>query len=174
MTTPTLEFASPSSDEEFKDANLQVRLFHKGKKNHFKNNRTATRQQLQDAYDNGVPELEEGSYSKMIKYENTEDWLKPCLLENEEENDKNVVLIMEEKIHAEKPEGIRWLKVVIYDGIEDYYLLRTITNTYDNTKKKRNPHCNKQSKDKNWWICLSTIGTDIEFFNELRRVLELN
>lgn len=170
MTTQTLEFASPSSNQAFKNAKLQVRLFNA--RSHRTTNKSATRQQLQDAYDKGLPDLEEGSYSKMIKYENTEDWLRPCLLENEEENDKNIVLIMEEKIHMQNPEGKRWLKVAIYDSIRNCYLLRSITNIVDNNNSSSN--YNLQSKNNNWYISLATIGTDIEFFNELRRVLELN
>jgi len=164
MTTQTLEFTSPSSNK------LVVNLFNA--RSHRTTNKSATRQQLQDAYDNGLPDLEEGNYTKMIKYENTEDWLEPCLLENEEENDKNVVLIMEEKIHMQNPEGKRWLKVAIYDSIRNCYLLRSITNIVDNNNSSSN--YNLQSKNNNWYICLATIGTDIEFFNELRRVLELN
>ena len=170
MTAPNLEFAIPTKG--FEGSENTVRLFQAPSENHYKNNRKATPEQLQEAFDNGLPDLEEGSYSKMINYVNTEDWLRPSLLDSEKELGKEVVLIMEEKIHAKKPEGIRWLKVVIYDGIEHCYLLRSITNTYYNNISARNPNWNKQSKDENWWICLSTIGADIEFFNKLREVLD--
>lgn len=161
----TLEFSIPSTSTS------SVRLFQAPSGNHFKTNKFATHEQLQLAFDNGLPDLTPGSYSKMINHINKEEWLETCLLKNENSQGKQIVLIMEEQIHTSNPDGTRWLKVVIYDSFHNHYLLRSITNKFYNNISQKNPNWNKQSKNENWWICLSTIGTDIEFFNTLRDVL---
>lgn len=165
-----LEFATPSSNS-FPGARNTVRLFQAPSENHFKTNKVATPQQLQEAFNNGLPNVTPGSYSTMINRENKDDWLDSCLLKDEKSDDIEVCLIMEEKIHSDKPNGERWLKVALYHKVKKHYLLRSITNKFYNNISPKNPNWNKQSKNENWWICLSTIGADIEFFNTLRDVL---
>ena len=164
MAATYLEFATP------KTSTTEVRLFKAGSQNHFKNNQIATPEQLQTAFNNGLPDLEPGCHSNMLNIRNKQEWLKPCLLANDSEDDFEVVLLMEELLNLDKPNGGRWLKAAVRNKKTNCYHFRSITNKYyDHITSK---YWNRPSKNENWWICLSTIGTDIQFFNSLREVLD--
>lgn len=100
------------------------------------------------------------------RYDDFNDWINTCLLTYEENNDFEIILLMEELKHLEKPFE-RWLTVCLYNNKDNMFYFRRITNN--------NPIINfrtfKKSKNPKWFIDTFNVSTGYSFWQRLNELL---
>jgi len=143
-----LELCHPSNDQKH-----SWRLFNK--KNHRCNNRTATFDELRNAFKTWNPDNSPDDG----RFINTDDeiWLKRSLTDKETIDDKTIICLYEHGYSTST-----WYKIAIHDNIKDTYLLRSFTNSVDPYKDL------PLAQDTSYKVDLSTLGAGEPFWIRLR------